>query len=113
MQEIYQLSVNLKQLREYHFTLKEVAEKLGITYQSYHAYEKGLTVPTLQNFIKLAHLYEVSLDEIVKSTFGLPTMAIKGIIASLIIENFCGFVKRNGANRERFPPISFSRRQRA
>ncbi len=67
MQELYQLSVNLKQLREqYHLTLKEVAEKLGITYQSYHAYEKGLTVPTLQNFIKLAHLYEVSLDELVK-----------------------------------------------
>ena len=67
MQELYQLSVNLKQLREQsHFTLKEVAEKLGITYQSYHAYERGLTVPTLQNFIKLARLYEVSLDELVK-----------------------------------------------
>ncbi len=67
MQELYQLSVNLKQLREQsHLTLKEVAEKLGITYQSYHAYERGLTVPTLQNFIKLARLYEVSLDELVK-----------------------------------------------
>lgn len=67
MKELYNLSINLKQLREqYGYTLKEVAEKLGIAYQSYHAYERGLTVPTLQNFLKLANLYDVSLDELIK-----------------------------------------------
>ena len=67
MQELYRLPDNLKQLREqYGYTLKQVAGQLGITYQSYHAYERGLTVPTLQNFIKLAKLYDVSLDDLIE-----------------------------------------------
>ncbi|HIZ23869.1 MAG TPA: helix-turn-helix domain-containing protein [Candidatus Gallimonas intestinigallinarum] len=39
--------------------------KIGIRYQSYHAYEAGITVPTLENFIKLAKLYDVPLDELI------------------------------------------------
>lgn len=67
MKELYNLAKNLKALREqYGYTLKEVAKILGITYQSYHAYERGLTLPTLQNFVKLANLYDVSLDELIE-----------------------------------------------
>lgn len=67
MNELYHLSTNLKRLREqYGYTLKEVAAKIGIAYQSYHAYERGLTVPTLQNFVKLANLYDVSLDDLLE-----------------------------------------------
>ena len=67
MKELYRLSVNLKQLREqYGYTMKYVAEKLGIAYQSYQCYERGLTVPTLQNFIKLAKLYDVSMEELLE-----------------------------------------------
>ena len=67
MNELYQLSKNLQRLRkQYGYTLMYVAEQLGITYQSYHAYERGITVPTLQNFIKLAKLYDISLDELIE-----------------------------------------------
>ncbi len=67
MQELYNLSKNLKTLRlQYGYTQKFVAEKLGITVQSYHAYEYGITVPTLQNFIRLARLYDVSLDDLIE-----------------------------------------------
>lgn len=67
MQELYRLSENLKRLRrEYGYTQSFVAQKIGIRYQSYHAYEAGLTVPTLENFIRLARLYDVSLDELVE-----------------------------------------------
>ena len=67
MQELYRLSENLKRLRrEYGYTQSFVAQKVGIRYQSYHAYEAGLTVPTLENFIRLARLYDVSLDELVE-----------------------------------------------
>ena len=67
MEKLYNLSKNLKELREqYGYTLKYVAEFLGIAYQSYHAYERGITVPTLQNFIKLAELYDVSLDDLIE-----------------------------------------------
>lgn len=67
MKELYRLSENLKMLREqYGYTMKYVADQLGIAYQSYQCYERGLTVPTLQNFIKLARLYDVSLDELIE-----------------------------------------------
>ena len=67
MKELYQLSKNLKMLREqYGYTMKYIADRLGITYQSYQCYERGLTVPTLQNFIKLAKLYDVSLDDLIE-----------------------------------------------
>lgn len=46
-------------------TQGEVADILGITYQSYQAYEHGKTCPTLQNFLKLAELYDISLDYLV------------------------------------------------
>ncbi|MDE5896503.1 MAG: helix-turn-helix transcriptional regulator [Clostridia bacterium] len=67
MNELYSLSKNLRTLRKQcGYTQKEVAEKLEIRHQSYAAYENGITVPTLQNFIKLARLYDVSLDELLE-----------------------------------------------
>lgn len=67
MEELYRLSENLKNLRkEFNYTQKFVAEQLGITYQSYQAYELGITVPTLQNFIKLAKLYNVAYEELLE-----------------------------------------------
>lgn len=67
MKELYSLGKNLKALRlQYGYTQKQVAEKIGVTCQSYQAYEWGVTVPTLQNFIKLAKLYDVSLDDLIE-----------------------------------------------
>ena len=42
--------------------ITEIADKLGITYQSYQAYERGIAVPNLKNFIRLAEIYDVSMD---------------------------------------------------
>ena len=47
------------------WTHTDVAEKLNIKYQSYQAYELGISIPSLQNFIALAELYDVSLDYLV------------------------------------------------
>ena len=67
LQELYKLPENLKALRrQYGYTQQYVAEQLGITPQSYHAYEEGITIPTLPNFIKLARLYDVSLDDLLE-----------------------------------------------
>ena len=67
MEELNNLQKNLKDLRkQFGYTQKYVAEQIGITYQSYQHYEWGLSVPTLQNFIKLAKLYDVSLDELLE-----------------------------------------------
>ena len=47
------------------WTQTDVADKLHIRYQSYQAYELGISIPSLQNFIALAELYDVSLDFLV------------------------------------------------
>lgn len=64
--QLFEFSKIIKELRlQYKFTQRYVANKLGISYQSYQAYELGIAVPTLQNFLKLALLYDVSLDYLV------------------------------------------------
>ncbi len=63
MKEFYEFPKIIKELRKSNeWTQAFVAGELGITYQSYQAYERGLALPTLENFVKLADLYEVSLD---------------------------------------------------
>lgn len=55
---------NLKELRLQHkYTQKQVAEKIGITYQSYQHYEMGLGFPSIPNLVKIADLFDVSIDE--------------------------------------------------
>lgn len=67
MNELKNLSKNLKNLRlQFKYTQTFVAEQIGITCQSYQAYEWGKTVPSLINFIKLAKLYNVSFDDLLE-----------------------------------------------
>lgn len=66
MNEMYEFSNIIKELRrKEEMTQREVAEKIGVRYQSYQAYELGLSLPSLENFIKLADLFEVSLDYLI------------------------------------------------
>lgn len=41
-------------------TQREVADAIGITPQSYQAYETGKALPTLENFMKLCVYFDVS-----------------------------------------------------
>ena len=45
-------------------SLKQVAEKLGIKTQSYCTYESGLTIPTVENLLKLSLFFNLSLDDL-------------------------------------------------
>lgn len=66
LKEYKKLAKNLYELRsQFKLTQRDVADKLNISYQSYQAYEIGKAVPTLQNFIKLADIYDVSLDYLI------------------------------------------------
>ena len=47
------------------WTQQDVADLLGIRYQSYQAYERGVSTPSLENLLKLAEIYDVSLDYLV------------------------------------------------
>ncbi len=40
-------------------TLKNMGEKLGITYQQYQRYEKGITPPPFDRLEKIIHLLEI------------------------------------------------------
>lgn len=55
----------LKQLRLFMgLTQKQVAEKMGIKYQSYQAYEAGTSIPTLKNLLKLCDIFDVTPNEL-------------------------------------------------
>ena len=53
----------LIELRKLHrMTQRQVADVLGITQPSYIRYENGKSEPTLENLVKLADLFDVSID---------------------------------------------------
>lgn len=52
----------LEQRKFYNLTQRELADKLNIAQPSYIRYEKGLAEPTLKNLVKLADIFDVSVD---------------------------------------------------
>lgn len=57
---------NLKNIRkQQHKTQREVAEKLGISYQAYAHYEKERRQPSPEQLIVLAKYFNVSIDELI------------------------------------------------
>lgn len=54
---------NLIELRKLNrLTQRDVARHLGISQPSYTRYENGKSEPTIENLIKLADLFDVSID---------------------------------------------------
>lgn len=60
---------NLKILRKrINLTQKEVADAVGITFQTYSYYETGRTNPTPEMLCKLADFFGVTVDELLGRT---------------------------------------------
>ena len=60
------ISANLNTLRRQRgYSQEEVAEKIGVSRQAVAKWERGETVPDLDNTMALAELYGVSLDDLV------------------------------------------------
>lgn len=56
---------NLKELRlAENLTQKQVATAINITYQSYQAYEAGISMPTLENFLKLCNFFNITPNDL-------------------------------------------------
>ena len=54
---------NLIELRKLNnMTQRQVAEKLGIAQPSYIRYENGKAEPSLENLVKIADIFDVSID---------------------------------------------------
>ncbi|MBE6870210.1 MAG: helix-turn-helix domain-containing protein [Ruminococcus albus] len=63
------LKENLIILRNIHgFSQEEIAEKIGISRQAYAKWENGATVPDIEKCMRLAEVYGVSIDSLVKTT---------------------------------------------
>lgn len=60
------ISMNLKSLRNHHgFTQEDVAEHLQVSRQAVAKWEKGDSMPDIENCMALAKLYNVTLDNLV------------------------------------------------
>lgn len=70
------LSENLLTLRKMKkLSQEQVAEQVGVSRQAYAKWESGETVPDIENCMRLAQFYEVSLDEMVnhsQKSLGMP-----------------------------------------
>ena len=63
------LKENLIILRNIHgFSQEEIAEKIGISRQAYAKWENGATVPDIEKCMRLAEVYGVTIDSLVKTT---------------------------------------------
>ena len=59
---------NLKLYRKQHgFTQEYIAEKIGVSRQAVAKWERGETVPSIENVMALADLYEISVDSLVRN----------------------------------------------
>ena len=50
-------------------TQRQIAEKMGIRTQSYQAYESGIAMPTLENFLKICLILKVTPNELFEIQF--------------------------------------------
>ena len=63
------LKDNLAMLRNIHgFSQEELAEKINISRQAYAKWERGDTIPDVEKCSRLAEIYGVSIDSLVKTT---------------------------------------------
>ena len=60
------ISMNLKNLRNHHgYTQEDVAEHLQVSRQAVAKWEKGESMPDIENCMALAKLYNVTIDNLV------------------------------------------------
>lgn len=63
------ISEKLKELRkEMGYTQKEISKKLNISERQYINIEKGNSIPSLETIIKIADIYNISIDYITERT---------------------------------------------
>ena len=68
------LGQNLKDMRiRNKYNQEDIAEQLGVTKQTISNWEKGKRTPDIDSLIKLANIYQVTLDSLAASNLVLPT----------------------------------------
>lgn len=68
-----QLAANLRRLRNDHnYTQTQIGEKLSISRQAYSNYETGKRIPDIDMLIRIADIYEVTLEQLLTQTVQKP-----------------------------------------
>ena len=63
---------NLKLFRKQNgYTQEQVAEKLGVSRQAVAKWERGESLPDIENVIALADMYEITVDSLVRNMTSL------------------------------------------
>lgn len=64
-----QLAANLRRLRtDHNYTQTQIGEKLNISRQAYSNYETGKRIPDIDMLIRIADIYEVTLEQLLTQT---------------------------------------------
>lgn len=93
---------NLRELRkEQNLTQKAVSEKLGIPEPTYGAYEQGRTEPPIDLIIKLANIFECSVDYLLGRASELDVVNIQTDLTEQQKELLQNFDKLNTEGKAR------------
>ena len=64
-----QLAANLHRLRtDHNYTQAQIGEQLNISRQAYSNYETGKRIPDIDMLIRIADIYEVTLEQLLTQT---------------------------------------------
>lgn len=78
------LSKNLRNIRlKNNYNQEYVANKLGVTKQTISNWEKGKRTPDIDSLVKLANLYEVTLDTLTGSDKRNENIELLNIISNM------------------------------
>ena len=78
--ELTILGENIKKYRKRdNLTQAQLAEKLFVSYQAISGWERGITPPDLENVCKLAEIFHVTIDSLLRADDGLEEKRMIGI----------------------------------
>ena len=92
----------IKRLREQKgLTQAEQAKRLGITRSSVNAWEMGISVPSTQYVVELAHLFKVSTDYVL-GVDNSASVSVTGLTEKdiQVVHALIGHLKAKNAGRE-------------
>ena len=69
MTDLSQIGKNIRAYREKQgITQRELAEKVMVSFQAISAWERGMSIPDLENAVRIAAFFNISVDALLSCT---------------------------------------------
>lgn len=93
----------LKDLRKINkMDRNELADKLGVSFSTIAAYEQGIREPSIENMIKLSHIFDCSIDYLIgNDILSCPKQTKEDLSLDDIVTNFIKDIKKQIRNEIR------------